>query len=140
VSTTYIGATGRELLRVTELFNVNPNFPFVLLTDNSATSDYHALQLKFQRRLSHGLQALTSYALSHSIDSASTDAFATYLNTPRHFASPNLDRGNSDFDIRHSLTAGVTYDLPAPVSHKSVRAVWGAGRSTLLFWPDRLRP
>ena len=65
-----------------QLFNVNPNFQFVALTDNSATSDYHALQLKFQRRLSQGLQALASYTFSHSIDIASTDAFATYLNTP----------------------------------------------------------
>ena len=45
-------------------------------------SDYHAFQLKLQRRLSRGLQALASYTFSHSIDSGSTDAFATYLNTP----------------------------------------------------------
>jgi Carboxypeptidase regulatory-like domain/TonB dependent receptor len=126
LSVTYVGAIGRDLLRVTQLFNVNPNFEFVSLTDNSATSDYHALQLKFQRRLSHGLQALASYTLSHSIDSASTDAFATYLNTPSAFATPNLDRGNSDFDIRQSFTAGVTYDLPSSVlSHKVIRAVLG---------------
>src|SRR5262249_26439260 len=56
LSVTYIGAIGRDLLRVTNLFNVNPNFLFIGLTDNSATSDYHALQLKFQRRLSLGLQ------------------------------------------------------------------------------------
>src|SRR4029079_15141490 len=68
ISLTYIGAIGRDLLRVTNLFNANPNFPFVNVTDNSATSDYHALQLKFQRRLSHGLQATASYAFSHSID------------------------------------------------------------------------
>ena len=116
LSLTYIGAIGRDLLRVTNLFNVNSNFQFVNLTDNSATSDYHALQLKFQRRLSQGLQALASYTFSHSIDIASTDAFATYLNTPGAFASPNIDRGDSDFDIRHSFTAGVTYDLPSPGS------------------------
>jgi hypothetical protein len=125
ISLTYIGAIGRDLLRITELFNVNPNFQFVVLTSNSATSDYHALQLKFQRRLSRGLQALASYTLSHSIDSASTDAFGTYLNTPSAFASSNIDRGDSDFDIRHSFTAGVTYDLPRLESDKTVRTVLG---------------
>lgn len=77
LSLTYIGAIGRDLLRVTNLFNPSPSFQFVSVTDNSATSDYHALQLKFQRRLSRGLQGLISYTYSHSIDSASTDAFAT---------------------------------------------------------------
>jgi hypothetical protein len=62
---------------------------------------------------------LASYTFSHSIDGSSTDAFANYLSTPGALASSNLDRGNSDFDIRHSFTAGVTYDLPK----------WGRGWS-----------
>jgi len=125
VSATYVGAIGRDLLRSITLFNVNPSFQFIDLTDNSATSDYHALQLKYQRRLSHGLQALASYTFSHSIDNASTDAFATNLNTPAFLAGPNVDRGNSDFDIRHSFSAGISYDLPSPVSQAVVRAVLG---------------
>jgi hypothetical protein len=125
LSLTYIGAIGRDLLRPTVLFNVNPNFQFVGLTDNSATSDYHALQLKFQRRLARGLEALASYTFSHSIDSASTDAFATYLNTPGAFARPNIDRGNSDFDIRHAFTAALTYNLPVPGSQKAVHTILG---------------
>jgi hypothetical protein len=123
LSLTYVGAIGRDLLRVTQFFNVNPDFQTVSLTNNTATSDYHALQLKFQRRLSRGLQGLASYAFSHSIDSSSTDAFATYLNTPGPLASPNVDRGNSDFDIRHSFTAGVTFELPSLGSQKAVHMV-----------------
>src|SRR5262249_52541269 len=82
LSVTYIGAVGRDLLRVVNVLNPNPSFQFVLRTDNSATSDYHALQIKLQRRLSRGLQALGSYTFSHSIDIASTDAAGTNLNTP----------------------------------------------------------
>src|SRR5262249_58145459 len=59
-SLTYVGAIGRDLLRVTN-FTALPNFQVIELTDNSAKSDYHALQVKFQRRLSQGLQALGSY-------------------------------------------------------------------------------
>jgi hypothetical protein len=59
------------------------------------------------------LQALASYTFSRSIDSSSTDACANYLSTPGTFANPNIDRGNSDFDIHHAFTAGVTYDLPS---------------------------
>ena len=123
ISATYVGAIGRQLLRVTNLFNVNPNFQFVALTDNSATSDYNALQVKFQRRLSRGLQALGSYSWAHSIDIASTDAIATNINTPGQIADVNSDRGNSNFDIRHAVTAGVTYELPSLGSQKTARAI-----------------
>lgn len=125
VSFTYIGAIGRDLLRVTNLVFPNPDFGFVNVTDNSATSDYQALQVKFQRRLSHGLQALASYTFSHSIDIASTDAYANYLNIPASLMNPNVDRGNSDFDIRHSFTAGVTYTLPTPEWNNFARATLG---------------
>ena len=123
ISITYVGAIGRKLLRVTNLFNVNPNFEFIALTDNSATSDYNALQLRFQRRLLRGLQALTSYSWSHSIDIASTDAIATNTNTPGQIADANIDRGNSNFDVRHAVTAGMTYELPSLGSQKTVKAI-----------------
>ena len=125
LSLTYVGATGRKLLRVTNLVNPNPNFQFVGVTDNSATSDYDALQVKFERRLARGLQALASYTWSHSIDIASTDAIANYLSTPSSVANPNIDRGNSDFDIRHSFTAGVTYNLPSPQANAFAHAALG---------------
>src|SRR5262249_51284323 len=86
---------------------------------------YHALQLKFQRRLSRGLQGLASYSWARSIDIASTDAISTNLNTPGQIASANLDRGNSNFDIRHSFSAGITYDLPSPGTQKFVKAILG---------------
>jgi Carboxypeptidase regulatory-like domain len=113
-SLTYVGAIGRDLVRSTFLVAPNPDFQYVNVNANTATSDYHALQVKFERHLSHGLQGLVSYTWSHSIDIASTDAFANYLNTPGFVADPHVDRGDSDFDIRNSFTAGVTYNLPTP--------------------------
>jgi hypothetical protein len=124
-SLTYIGAIGRDLLRVTVLAESNANFPFIGLTDNSATSNYQALQAKFERRLSRGLQVLASYSWSHSIDISSTDAFSNYLNTPTSFANPSVDRGDSDFDIRSSFSTGVTYSLPSPQLDKVFHAVLG---------------
>jgi hypothetical protein len=125
VSLTYVGAIGRDLVRSTYLINPNPAFQAVNVSTNTATSDKHALQVKFDRHLSHGLQALASYTWSHSIDIASTDAFANYLNTPGFLANPIIDRGDSDFDIRNAFTAGVTYSLPSPgwnsIAHAALR-------------------
>jgi len=112
------------LLRAYNLLNPNPDFQFLTVTDNTATSDYHALQAKFERRLSQGLQALASYTWSHSIDIASTDA-NTYLNAPGFITNPNIDRGNSDFDIRHAFTAGASYNLPMLGSSDIARAALG---------------
>ena len=51
ISATYVGAVGRDLLREDTLANPNPNFGTIFAVRNTATSDYNALQLKFQRRL-----------------------------------------------------------------------------------------
>jgi len=125
VSATYVGAIGRDLLRETDVNNVNASFPSVSYTSGTATSDYHALQLKYQRRLARGLQGLASYSFSHSIDNSSTDAFVTKLNTPAAAGSANIDRGDSDFDVRHGFTVGMTYDLPSPGAGKMLRTIFG---------------
>lgn len=116
VSVTYIGALGRKLLRVDTLLAPDPSFlGTVRVTRNTATSDYHALQMQYQRRLSRGLQVQGAYTWSHSLDISSNDSFFT--STPLLVADPRVDRGNSDFDVRHSVTAGVSYDLPTWNTH-----------------------
>ena len=108
----YVGALGRRLLRQDNFFLPNPAFNLVSVTRNSATSDYHAMQLQFSRRMSKGLQALVSYAWSHSIDTASNDSNSGYA--PPNVVDPRTNRGSSDFDVRHSFSGAVTYNIPSP--------------------------
>jgi hypothetical protein len=117
-SASYIGAAGRRLLRRTsKIFPVQFG---LFITDNSAESDYHGMQLQFQRRMSRGLQFLTSYTWSHSIDTASNDSGPA--SSP---ADPRRDRGSSDFDVRHAFSAAATYALPGPQENKFARALLG---------------
>ena len=119
LTVSYVAALGRKLLRQDTLAGalfggdlnpaVFPGTAQVIVARNTATSDYHALQAQFQRRLSKGLQALASYTWSHSLDIASNDT--SNLNTPTARIDPLTDRGASDFDIRHAFNAGVTYDI-----------------------------
>jgi hypothetical protein len=109
VSATYVGAAGRRLLRLESFSNPNPRISFLTLTRGVATSDYHALQLQFQRRLTRGLQSLVSYSWSKSLDTASDDSAA---NTPVEKFDPQLDRGPSNFDVRHQFSMAVTYNIP----------------------------
>jgi hypothetical protein len=111
ISASYIGAAGRRLLQ--SLATQTPTFRAAQVVTNVGTSDYDALQVQFQRRLSRGLQVLSSYTWSHSIDTASAGSTLLTSNeaVPGAIAA---DRASSDFDIRQAFTAGITYDIPAP--------------------------
>jgi hypothetical protein len=120
ITTTYVGSVGRRLLRRELIIAPNPDFGFVAITRNAATSDYHALQVQFERRLVSGLQILASYTWAHSIDLASEDssnlASVGALN-------PNIDRASSSFDVRHAFNAAATYEIPAPHVSSMVRNI-----------------
>src|SRR5258708_2612194 len=77
VSVTYVGQSGRNLLRQEALFMPNPNFSGdFLLTRNDAASNYNALQSQYRRPLSDRVQAVLNYTWSHSLDNASNDVVA----------------------------------------------------------------
>ena len=103
----YVGSGGRKLLATFEYVPFalgNPNFRpggALFVTSNRASSGYNAFQLKYQKKVSHGLQALASYTWSHSIDNASNNE-----------TLGELLRSSSDFDVRHNLQAALTYDIP----------------------------
>jgi hypothetical protein len=90
---------------------VNPNddFIYAYLLTNRAFSDFHSMQAQFQRRLSPGVQALVSYTWAKSLDNASMDS-ASHLIAMQ--LDPRGDRGPSDFDIRHTLSAAVSWEMP----------------------------
>jgi outer membrane receptor protein involved in Fe transport len=127
ISASYIGAVGRRLLQTETVFAPNPTFGEASLTGNAASSNYDALQIQFNRRLSHGLQTLASFTWSHSIDdgSAGSGSLSSNLYASSAFASEN--RGPSDFDIRKAFNVGLTYDVLAPgrtLLAKSVLCGW----------------
>ena len=85
-------------------------------------SYYNAAQITLRHPMSHGLQMDFNYTFSRSIDmgsdsersnefgtnTANTGAFSEILNTWK----PQLNRGVSDFDTRHLITADYVYQLP----------------------------
>ena len=112
ISASYIGSGGRHLLQSAYIINPNPSFGAVNLVSNTASSSYHALQIEFQRRLQNGLQALASYSWSHSIDDGSAGSTGNFGNAYIPSSVRNLNRGDSSFDVRQAISAGVTWDLP----------------------------
>jgi len=117
---------GRRLLQGASINSPNSTFTGIQFVLNAATSDYDALQLQFQRRLSRGLQVLSSYTWSHSIDSASAGSF--FGNSANNLVpglTSNINRGSSDFDIRNAFSAAATYEIPAPKINAFTKGVFG---------------
>jgi hypothetical protein len=108
VSVSYVGAAGRHLLRQDYYVNPNDNFVYAYLLTNRSFSDFHALQAQYQRRLSHGLQALVSYTFGKSLDNASNDSSSHLIALQ---LDPRQDRGPSEFDIRHALSGAFSYNM-----------------------------
>ncbi|HEY6252853.1 MAG TPA: TonB-dependent receptor [Candidatus Angelobacter sp.] len=127
-SATYIGSEGRKLLQTANVASANPIFTQLIVVTNAAYSDYSALQLQFQRRLSKGLQALASYTWAHSIDTASAGSVGNAANSPASGTNADQNKGPSDFDIRNSFSAGATYAIPSRSTHRLVR-ILGSGWS-----------
>ena len=124
LTASYVAALGRRLLHEKALVLDSPvtlpetgsgksPFTTIYATSNAASSDYHALQIQFQRRLARGLQAQASYTWSRSFDTASSDSVGG-LRARRNQQRIDLDqgRGPSDFDVRHAAMVVVSYDLP----------------------------
>ncbi len=152
VTISYVGAAGRRLLRSEQLRNYNEAFarqnfgldrPVIVInpavfgpapsaspaagspvnvTRNATSSNYNALQMQYRRRLARGVQALASYTWSKSIDDVSDEAFQ---GIPLEGFNQRLERGPSDFDIRHGFTAAVTYDIPTFSDNRVARALFG---------------
>ena len=124
---TYLGSDGRDLLREDGL--APPSFValgsggYVFATRNAGYSHYNALQVQFQRRMSHGLQALVSYNLAKSSDLGSYDSTGVNAATVSQVVLPSLTP--SDFDIRNSIAGAVSYEVPAPPWGRLGKAVLG---------------
>lgn len=106
LSAGYVGSAGRSLIRREVGGDGNTSTAFVALTSNRGASDYHALQVQYRRRLAKGLEGSASYAWSHSLDNASSDAFLLWAGRG---AGAGVDWGASDFDLRHALAASASY-------------------------------
>jgi len=108
VSLSYVGSNGRELIR-REVGGPGstPSYWFALTTNNGF-SNYQALQFLYRHKIAHDLQATAAYTWSHSIDNDSSDASLLWAGAGSAAAN---DVGSSDFDLRHSFTASLSYQF-----------------------------
>ena len=86
-----------------------PGFGDILSAHWQENSNYNALQVRLERRFANHMGFLIGYTWSHSIDTASRGSGGSWHQNRYRLRD---DRGNSDFDVRHRLTASYLYELP----------------------------
>jgi len=76
-------------------------------------SNYDALQVHLEKRLSGGLQFGASYTYSHALDDASSASLGSLNNGDfRNELYPGLEYGNADIDVRQRFVINYAYQLP----------------------------
>jgi hypothetical protein len=97
-------ATERQRRRIPQWNNVTLRTPF-------GHSSFHGMDVQLERRFANGFYFTGSYSWGHSID-----------NLPEQFGSGggglmdlrnfDLNRGNSNFDLRHRWVSAAVWELP----------------------------
>jgi hypothetical protein len=100
--------------------------------NNTGTSNYNALQVKAEQRVSEGLYFLFAYTHSKLIDDASSVFSSTVLSSPNTSSlvaadtyRPYLERDSSQGDMPNVTTLSVVYDLPKYRGHGALTCALG---------------
>lgn len=101
-----------------------------------ASSTYHSLQVKLERRLARGLSTITSYTWAKTLSNAdiSTVGGGSFLNGVQDVFDLSNERSPAIFDIRHRASVAVLYDLPGfDKQHGAVRKVFGGWQASSIM-------
>lgn len=107
-------------------------------TDSSAIMNYHALQISARKRMSHGLQFVTSYTYGKTL----TDNLGYYGSTGTagegaYWQNAYDRRGNygpSFYDARHNFSFGGNWDVPVGANRPWAQNMGGIGNAILGGW------
>ena len=80
---------------------------------SAGRSNYNSLQVRAEKDTGSGLAFSVAYTYAHSLDNASSANLGAQNGGDfRDFMYPQLEYGNSDFDVRHRFVASYAYQLP----------------------------
>jgi len=123
-----------------QYLNIGPSVPGGLTGSYNNISNYDALQVRFQKRFSHGLSGEVNYTWSKMLDDQDTSGWGShYGNAPYQDAyNPSANYALSNFDIPKALKGSVVYALPVGKGHQMFNngigdAILGGWQASTLF-------
>ena len=116
---------------------VNPQYAALNTWSTFALSSYNSAQLSIRQRLSNDVVFDFNYTLSHSLDDASglqnvgNFSTASLIFNP---LDPESNYANSDFDIRHNITANWLVGLPFGRNRKIMNGLGKVANGIIGGW------
>jgi TonB dependent receptor len=92
--------------------NPDPVFTSIEAQIYDGWSNYNALQVRLQKRMSYGLDFLVNYAWSKSIDTGTGNGHGSGIDEYQDAFNPAANYGLSDFSATNTITGQVVYELP----------------------------
>ena len=116
-----------------------PNYGVVSTLQSGAVSNYNGLTITLAQRFAHGLAAHFNYTWAHNLDEASNGGVFTYGDSTLTQINPTSLRaanyGNSDYDIRHDISADFVYTPEYHFGNRFLNAALGGWQwSGKIFW------
>ena len=121
ISLGYVGSSSQDLIRREVAGEGSTSTTWYATATNDGSSTYNALEAHYRRRISHGLQAVVSYAWSHSIDNSSTDSGLYWAGSGRFRARIGPHRIS---------TSATLLQRGSPTNRQRAAAGFEVGRST----------
>jgi hypothetical protein len=117
-----------------------PGFSFIQISFPGGQANYHAMQVKLERRFTSGLYLLNSFTWSKAIDNVAGHLEANFGDNSRiNLKDMASDRGVANYNQPFNNTTSVVYDLPFGKGRKLASglpnyadAVVGGWRLTLI--------
>jgi hypothetical protein len=106
----------------------NPYGAFYINQEEATSySNYNSLQVSLRVSEWHGITSILNYNWSHSLDNASdSEDFVPNAAQPNNSTRPDLEYGDSNFDVRNRFTWIFGYQLPTTKgSMAQLRNGWG---------------
>ena len=139
----YLGSAGRRLLIIRDInqpppsplgasasranqnklrpyFSQFPQLATINEIQSIGNSEYQSVNASLRTSAWHGLTAQFSYTYGHAIDTGS----AIRSRNPTDSRNLNFDRGNADFDVRHTFTDYIVYAIPVIGGPKKLVQGW----------------
>ena len=125
-------ANGVSSYGVPRVFDFPYGSFYIMREQSTAKSNYNALQTSLRVNGWRGITSIVNYTWSHSQDTASDlEDFEPNAAQPYDSTRPQLEYGNSNFDVRNRFTWIFGYELPKQGAGR-LRNGWGFTSSLTL--------
>lgn len=98
--------------------NPNPVFNSIQAQIYDGWSNYNALQIRLQKRMSYGLNFQMNYAWSKSLDTGTGNGHGSGIDIYQNAYSPGANYGLSNFNAANTIVGQVAYELPFGVGRQ----------------------